>query len=409
MAYLHRFALVFAVSSLFAVVVLSPSPTRAEMWCADPLWVHEWGVQVFGRTGAARSTVGPSLPGYFHRRAPSGAGAVSAAPVRHMPVDGGERALPVVHFYAPETFQPVPVGFEVGFTHGEATRWFPQVDTRRAAGDANGAAARAARERLLSARVARRDAQARAPLPGDPTRQLAWDRLTLSPNAVQPARATSHAWVRAARGFDRALWVNARHETERFVFYEGRTTETPALRVERGPTWSASRPHYRLVNAGSHPVHDVFVVHRDAGRLYVFVAPQIPPRRSAGFLLTEHEVPRGQQTARTREALRARLLDTQQPAPPRRYSWGQGQCVMQRDPAQPVESARGHRLYAHEVDLILDTWGPRFFEASGTTIVYREDTSYVDREMPVSVYTDMYHFVQLSRLSLGLMENVQLP
>lgn len=385
-----------------------PSQTRAEMWCADPLWVHEWGVQVFGASGATRS-VGPGLPRWFHSRvgSPSAAG----PPVRHMPVDGGERELPVVHFYAPSTWRPVPLGLQVGFARGEATRWYPQVDDRRRAADANGPAARRARRALLTARRARPTgfgSRTMAPLGRDPTHQLSWDHLVLAESPRHGRQPTPVPWVRTLRGFDSALWVNGASESERFLFYEGRTAETPAITLARGGTFARGRRHYLLQNTSSRAIHDVFVVHRRGASTYVFHTPSIPAGRHAGFVLEQHRVRRGL-TARTRGALRERIVDSNTPAPTNDSNWGRDGCVMQRDPALPTEAAAGHRLYAHEADAILEIWGARFFDGQGTTIVYREDTAYLDEAMPLSVHTDMYHHVQLRRLGLALMENVALP
>jgi hypothetical protein len=82
--------------------------------------------------------------------------------------------------------------------------------------------------------------------------------------------------------------------------------------------------------------------------------------------------------------------------------WSRDDCVMMRDPAIPTTTAEGHRLYAHEVDAILDVWAGTFFGSPGTTIVYREDPAYLDRAMPLSIYTDMYNHVKLRRLGLAV-------
>ncbi|MCB9594602.1 MAG: hypothetical protein H6719_17850 [Sandaracinaceae bacterium] len=392
--------------ALLALAALVPTRSRAEMWCADALWVHEWGVQVFGSGGARRtSEAGPTLPGYFHAQA--GATSPSGSPVRHLPVDSGMRELPVVHFYAPTNWRPVPLGFEVGFTQGEATRWYPQVDVRRSGADANGAAARTARARLVAARSARSNGTQTA-LPGDPRAQLGWDHLTLSERPAHPPASTSVPWVTRARGFDAALWVDGATESERFLFYESQTRETPALRITRGPTYGAGRRHVLLENTGAQPIHDVFLVHRERGRVFVLHAPTIPAGRHAGFVLEDHAVPAAQVAARTRAALRDRLVDAQQPAAPSSFEWRD--CVMMRDPAIPFEAAEGHALYAQEVDAILDAWGPRLFgRGNGTTVVYREDVAYLDEVMPLAVYSDMYHFARIRRLGLALMENAALP
>lgn len=386
-----------------------PTPGRAEMWCADPLWAHEWGVVVFGGGGAERGAGGgPGLPAFFH--AQPGAASALGAPVRDMPVDGGERALPIVHFYAPGNWRPVPLGLEVGFAHGEATRWYPQVDGRRRAVDANGAVARQARAQLLAARQARGGRATLAPLGRDPTRQLSWDHLVLEERPRHAAPASTLPWVQRLRGFDRALWVNGASESERFLFYEGHTTETPALRIERGPTWAPGRRHLVLRNASAHAIHDVILLHREAGAAYVLHAPSIPAGQTAGFLLEDHAASGAELASRTRTALRDAIVDAREPAPPADYGWGGAHgCVMQRDPAIPVERATDHRLYAHEADAVLEVWGPRFFDAPGTTVVYREDVAQLDAVMPLTIHTDMYHFVELRRLGLALMENVQLP
>lgn len=407
----RRVSGVFPVAIALAVLAaaLVPLPSEAEMWCADPLWVHEWGVVVFGAGGAGRTTAGPSLPPFFHSSAPTKA-AATGQPVRHLPVDGGERELPVLHFYAPKNWRPVPVAIEVGFAQGEATRWYPQVDGRRSGAEANGAEAQRARAQLLAARQARGAGGPAQPLGRDPTRQLSWDALSLDASPSTPPRVTPEPWVQRLRGFGDALWVNGAGESERFVFYEGQTREAPALVIERGPTYAPGRRHYVLRNTSARAIHDVFLVHREGAATYVIAVASIPAGRSAGYVLEEHRVAAGDLAARTRGALRAAIVDPHAAAPSADYGWGGANgCVMQRDPAIPVERAVDHRLYAHEADAILETWGARFFDAAGTTVVYREDVAQLDEAMPLSIYTDMYHFVEHRRLGLALVENVRLP
>ncbi len=407
----------FVLAAVLLAAALFPGRSRAELWCASPLWTHEWGVVVFGRGTAAR-TAGPQLPAHFHGPQGHGASSPAAGPaVRDLPVDGGERALPVLSFYTAGTGQDVPVGLEVGFRHGEASRWFPEVDARRTLAEVTSPSALAERARLLAARQSR-PRGAITPLGRDPARQLAWDHLDLdaSPRfAVPPA---SQPWVQALRDDPRALWVSrtaagatgTTGESERFVFYEGQTREQPAITIERGPTYAAGRRHLVLRNTSPHAVHDVFLVHREAGHVYVLSAPTIPARASAGFVLEDHSVQATQLASATREALRSAIVDPRESAAPTGYSWGgPNGCVMQRDPAIPVESTIDHRLYAREADVILDAWGARFFDAPGTTIVYREDVAQLDEVMPIAVYTDMTHFVVLRRLGLALVEGVTLP
>lgn len=390
-----------------------PGGSRAESWCAGPMWVHEWGVQAFQGPGATGRRMGPlatKLPRYFHNQAR--ARVAAGAPVRGMPVDSGMRALPVLHFYATDDWMPAPVAIEVGFTQGDAIAWYPQVDARVPARDANGAAARAARAQLVQQRAARANGRAftnPALLPSDPTRQLQWDHLSLTRNPLRRRATPDVPWVGTLRGFGDALWVNSARESERFVFYEARTSERPALRVERGPTHAAGRRHLILRNTVQTPVHDVFFVHREGGADYVFYAPAIPAGQTAGFVLESHRVTAAGRAAATRDRLRTALVDPQQPRAPRARRWPTGECVMQRDPAIPVESASGHRLYEPEADVLIDLWGARFFDAPGTTIVYREDERYLDQVMPLSIYTDMYHHVDLQRAGLAVVEGVLLP
>jgi hypothetical protein len=400
-----RLALLASILCL-AFVALMPIGARAESWCAYPLWVHEWGVQVFDSSGHAAPV---PLPTYFHRSAPTGAGAV-ASPVRHLPPDSGMRALPVLHFYSGGSLSsPIPVGVEVGFTRGAATHWYPQVDRRSPAATANGAQAQAARRQLVAARAAQNVMGPRQLLGGDPTAQLEWSALALSAQPRHARASTTSPWVGRLRDFDRALWVNGATESERFVFYEADTTESVALALERGPRHGPGRRHYVLRNRSSSAVHDVFFVHREGGALYVFVAPSIPAGATAGFVLEDHRVAPGGEAAGTRDRLRAQLVDASAPSPPREHRWDMSACVMQRDPAVPVDAAEGHRLYAHEVDAILAVWGARFFEQPGTTLVYREDTAYLDRVMPLSIYTDMYNYPLVRRAGLAVWTGVALP
>ncbi len=415
-----------AFAGATAAALFLPVGAYAKSWCAYPLWVHEWGVHVYGSDGQP-STPAP-LPPFFVGPTTTARAHDVPVPARDLPIDGGEREIPILQFYAADRREGViPVGLEVGFTGGPATRWYPDVDLLRTAADANSPLARAARARLVAERAARAARRMNPAPSADPTRQLIWDRLELTAAPAHPAAPSTEPWVRAARGGD-ALWVNAGKTSERFVFYEATTAEPLPLRLTRGPTWAPGRRHYVLANTGPHPIHDVFVVQRDGAHTYVFFAPKIPAAASAGFVLEDHRVD-GRVRAATWDHLRTLLVDPAassapnaiagSPAPgseadPRRafareYSWDLDSCVMQRDPAVPVEAAEGHRLYAAEVDTLLGLWGARFFERPGTTIVYREDLATLDQAMPLSVYTDMFHFVRLRRAGLALWEAPPLP
>ena len=397
--------------ALLAVSLLAPltPDARAESWCAYPLWVHEWGVHVFGADGKPAAIEG--IPSYFHTPDRASIPDQRKA-VRDLPVDSGMRALPVLHFYSAGSMEAtIPIGVEVGFTGGAASAWYPRVDGLRSATEANGPEARAERLRLLELRELRlagaRAADGTLPaVPADPTRQLVWDRLTLTPKPAAAPDKTAVPWVATARGLS-ALWVNAAAESERFVFYEAGTAEKVPLKLVRGETFGPGRRHYVLQNSGPHVVNDVLFVHREGTAVFAFYAPAIPPGKSAGFLVEDHRVKDAK--AATRDVLRAALVDAAQPEVPAEVRWGRDDCVMGRDPALPVERAAGHKLFGSEVDLIFQVWGARFFDQEGTTIVYREDEAALDAAMPLSLYTDMFNYVVLSRAGLAVWEQVKLP
>lgn len=387
----------FQAPTLFALLLLLlPGDALAESWCAYPLRVHEWGVQVFGESAAR-----PAPLDYAHTEGPKPN--TAPTPVRSLPIDGGERELPVISIFAPTLFSdPVPLGLEIGFAKGEASLWFPQVDKLRSAAEANSTEADQARLELLQARAERDPFSANPPLGDDPTRQLVWDRLSLSQQG-QATESSTQEWVAALRAIEGALWFESEGESERFVFYEGRTAEQPLLKVERGEEWSEERAHYRLVNDSFWPVHDVLVVRRQGDLAWVFYAPSIPAGKSAGFVLDESlKVDSKAFVEATRGQLERSLTDAESPEVPTSYKWDYDQCVMGRDPAIPVEEATGHRLYALETKVLLDAWEDAFFGQQGTVVIYREDPSYLDAMMPISLYTDMYHYVELRRLSLVL-------
>lgn len=372
---------------------------QAESWCAGELIAHEWGVQVFRADSAAPESV--AMPSWLHTEGPAEPVAV-AEPVRGLPPDTGVRTLPVVQLYAPTGWgPPVPFAMEVGFSQGEAALWFPQVDRRTPAAQANSPRAARDREALLRKR-ADRDAFTGqgADLGSDPTRQLGWDALTLTDKAPASVLPAEVPWVDALRAVPEALWVERGQERERFIFYEAETTEAPALVIERGGSWQPDRPHYVLHNRADWDVHDVLIVSDGVA----WSAPRIPAGASAGFILG---VPFD--VEQTEDWLRARWIDEVQPTPPTRMNWSREDCVMMRDPAVPVEQAAGHRLYAAEVDVLLSVWAERLLAAEGTHILYREDTEALDALMPASLYTDMYHDIDWRRLGVVLVEGAALP
>lgn len=371
-----RLSRMLGIGLLACGVALIPSrdALHAESWCAVPLVVHEWGVQVFAAAGASRHGVQASmLPTYFHNR-PSSTRAAVGVPVRTLPADSGNRELPVLYFYGEGGMggRNIPVGVEVGFARGQSSVWYPQVDSRESTGNT----------------------------------RLSWDSLLLTTAPQHTRAATNSAWVNRARDTGDALWVNSLTESERFVFYEGRTRETPAISFERGDTYGNGRHHYVMRNTSTNPVFDVFVINRTGTQTSLFYVPSVPAGRSAGFLLEEHVLSEAQFAQASRADFRAHLQSSR--AAERSAPMG-SDCPMMRNPAVPASAATDYHLYAAEIDTLLDVWGPRFFDAQGTTVIYREDIQYVDAMMPIAIYTDMYHDVRLSRASFALMEAVRLP
>jgi hypothetical protein len=374
------------------------SAAHAESWCATPLIAHEWGVQVFAGTGAHHERPAVTLPAYFHTRGP--VVPTQLARVADLPPDSGIRKLPLLHFYAPDTHaDTIPLGLGVGFALGAAQAWFPQVDALRNADEANSAASQTMRAALQRARSLLAATGPRPKLPDDLTRQLQWNNLTLSAQPAGTPSAAPDRWVGQARQLARALWVARGKEAERFVFYEAGTTEHVALQIKRGPSFSHASRQYVLENPTPDPVHDVVVVHREGAASFVAFAPLIAAKSSVTVVLVASSLDA------TLDALRSRWIEPNTAA----ARGGVPSCVMRRDPAIPIETASSHRLFAEEVDLLLATWAGELFEHPGTTIVYREDVGYLDKLMPLSLFTSMYHYVVLHRLGLAVWQNVVLP
>lgn len=359
---------------LLGLLLTLAAPARAESWCAQPLYVHEWGVHVFGADGKPLPVAW--TPPWFHS---SSTPAGPLAPVRDLPADSGVRALPVMHFYAGAGFGgPIPIGLEVGFTGGPATRWYPGVDRF---------------------------------VPGGP-KQLVWDRLELSRQPRIQPHTNDTRWIASARALD-ALWVERPGESERFAFYEAQTVEPSPLVIARAPDWKLGLPRYVVENRGRFPVHDVVLLDVKAGPgvttggAWSVRIERIEPGARATVTYDDRRI----DYRAFVDALRLALTDGARPQPPAAGEWSMGangECVMMRKPAEAFEHASGHGLYQAEVELVLETWGGRFF-APGKRIIYREDTAALDAAMPIALYTDMYHFIDLHRLGLAVQEGVTFP
>lgn len=372
-------------------MLLLASVAFAKSWCADPLVAHEWGVTVL--THGTTAPQKPELPAYFHT--PADPFAVAASPVRTLPADSGVRTLPVVHFYAPPRGD-IPLGVEVGFTNGEASVWYPAVDRRIPADEANGPDAAAQRAWLLEQRAKLEPHGPREDLGPDPTRQLHWTALTLQEAPRGRPVPTDTTWVGKARDLDHALWVGQGTQSERFLFYEADTREKPAVtvRVEGEGIGDAA---FVFENTSDHTVHDVWFVHDGLSAFVPAIPPHGTARKGAGF----------PNVVEVRAMLTKRW--TTEAGPPLQRDWTLDDCVMMRDPMKPVEEAAGHQLYAAELELLWSVWADRILAGDASRLLYREDPAALDAVMPVSLYTDMYHYVQWSRLGLVLVEDVEVP
>lgn len=343
--------------NLALLVALALAPLgEAKSWCAAPVVVHEWGVQTYG--GPEGKPWKPALPTWFYRGAP--ADPVRPQRVRDMPADGGERVLPVLHFYAPRVWgEGIPVAVEVGFARGTASVWYPQVDR----------------------------------LDPDAEVQLAWDALTLSADARGTPRPSRTPWVGDLRAIESALWVNRGPESERFLFYEAETSEQPAVRVE---PWSETGPGVCVRNQGEHPVYDLVVIQRDTVTAMVGRLDRLEAGEAVDLALAQMPEP----AIAMRPWMLDRLVDPEEPEPVLDWVMDMDDCVMMRDPGIPVTTASGHGLYRAEADALLDAWAPRFFGQVGTSLLYREDPAALDSMAPLAIYTDMRHFSRLHRTGL---------
>ena len=362
---------------------------RAESWCAVPLVVHEWGVHVQRVDGSAPASL--PLPSWFHDD--NDRSHISSSTVRDLPADSGVRALPVLQFYAGPGFGlDVPVAVEVGFQDGEASSWWPGVDRRVPGTTARSVQAHEARKRLLAARSARSSAGQNPPLGPDPTKQLGWDHLSLT-GAGRASAEAEQPWVEALRAVPDALWVSREGESDRFVYYEANTTSAPDLVISRAPDHHKGHESYQIRNRSDFEAHDIVVI--AGGR--VGTLPALPHGASATLVLDR---------PLDREALRAELRKSwlSDSGPPVDYRWMDKECVMMRDPAIPVEASAGHDLYGPELDVLFGAWADRLFSGDTPRVIYREDTDAIDARMPLSVYTDMYHFVELHRLGIVVVE-----
>lgn len=338
--------------------VVSAAAARAESWCSEPIYAHEWGVMVFNGAGEGVSGLIP-LPSWIEQRGGTSGDLAHRkilTPVRALPPDNGTRDLPVLQFYAPRLWsEVVPIGVEVGFTQGVASAWFPPVNGLRSASEANSPGAQAAREKLLKARAAR-DPHGLGgdPVPSDPTRQLIWEELTLRkiPTKLSP-EPFEQPWVQTLRAIPDALSVSTAGQVEQFVFYEGRTAERPALNLTSSGAGGACA--CEVENTGKHAAHDVFVIARDpSGAVRVGFVDTIQAGKHGSVTLDSLDPKTARATLDSR--LVAALTSSGHNADGTPAPKIEPGCIMGRDPRHPHRNFRKPhpvrtRGPSHRVDL----------------------------------------------------------
>lgn len=401
---------------------LMAAPAASESWWAQPMVVHEWGVNTFDWSGQGGHD--PELPGFVYTdQKPGNALGQPEQRIRDLPPDSGIRTKPILYFYPYFGWTQPGVDIETRFAFGHAVAWYPQASVYRTPEQVEHA--QPIDWNAWRQRVNRMDPKHRLtePVPEDERFELVWNGLQLSEsvpdgmNLVGEDLAEDH-WWHIARDVPGAAYVSNGEEVERFLFYEGKTRERPAVAVVAGHDWfQGSGPSY-VVNVSDETIYDVLVIYRDPqGRRWVGYQDELPPvpakqpgdaaaARPMGLTIPEFAEMADDRwittddrfTALTRDRLENAMLDGQT-VPPL-------QGVMMRDPADPQSATTTHQLFPREAQGLLQIWHDDFFEADGLTILYRESPAYLDRAMPLNIYTSMYNYVELSRCGWVLNQNV---
>lgn len=351
-------------------VALVAGPAGAEDWFAQPIDVHEWGVHVFDWTGKEPPE---DLPSYLHRPADAPAAAVTrfSPPVVEMPADSGVRRKPVLYFYPPAGggSGDVPVALDLDFARGTPSVWYPQADRVGDEKDASGPALRWTHLKLT------KDPPAGIALPG--------------------ADLPADHWAKLARDVDAACVTNG-VEAERYVFYDGATSERAAVTAERD-----AEGMWRLANRSERPVCDLFLVERSGDRQAVAHLDRIPARETAAVRAAPFAPGAAGFGEATSSRLRAALVRGQ----PKRDE----RAVTMRNPAEPQGPTTDSWLHPKEADGFVRIWRKDFFEGEGVRLVYREDPSALDAAMPLKLFTDMHHYIRLSRVGFVLVIGADHP
>ena len=397
--------------------------TTAAMWSAQPITVHEWGVQEFdwsaGSTGRTDARNG-DLPGFIATDANPGRPVpLPTVRVKDMPPDSGMRAKPVVYFYSGSGW-PVQqsVGVELRFSQGEASAWYPPANVYRTAAmtasakEPDWAAWRKANPRFLGGTK-------RVPVPDDPRMQLAWYSLSLTKNLPAGMKLAgddlpADHWINIARSVHSDYLSNGT-QAEKFLFYEGRTREKPAIAVvpDGNFLFGGSESEFQIVNVADEPIYGVTAVYRSGEHVWVGYRSSLPPMHvsagaTAGDTIASLPIPAFATFNRWIDAKDFASATTDRLVSDLSESGSLSVHNSMRDPADPQGPTTSAGLYPEEAAAVEKIWHKDFFAADGLTIIYRESPTSLDAEMPLKIFTDMYHYVSLSRCGLVLNKNINL-
>jgi hypothetical protein len=415
----------FAVTVQVLVTMMAVTVARGMSWDAVPLVVHEWGVESFDWSGNAPAAA--QLPSFIYTdKRPGTQIPVFGKRTKDLPADSGVRDKPVLYFYVTSAFNPdpfkkatIPVGVEVRFANGSASAWWPQASIYRT--PAQVAAAKPFD--LLAWKTSVRARPLTRPyvqplVPDDERFDLAWHQLTLDPFAAPTlcgAELRDDHWIKQARKPASAFVSNGK-EFEKFLFYEGRTREMPSIRIgnDREHDWGPAARNHAIVNSGDRPIYDVFAVYRGPAGLWVgyisALEPAIPKDPATNEIPTQSCLPlpdfsgsgwgmRPQEfAAKTTPRLLEALTSGSSIAAGSR-------C---RNPADPQPATADHALYPDEAAALENIWHDGLFGSDGLTVIYRESPAALDAAMPLHIYTDMYHYVKLSRCGLVVNRNIDI-
>ncbi|MCD4823552.1 MAG: hypothetical protein K8S55_03020 [Phycisphaerae bacterium] len=408
-----------------AVVAITAQSAAAASWVAQPLTVHEWGVNEFDWSGRLGDPL-EGLPAFIYTdKSPGKSLPAPAQKVKALPPDSGCRAKPILYFYPSGGRDNVPVGVEVRFAFGYVNAWWPQVNVYRtpkqvaAAKPVDWVTWRKKHSQLPFARGKTLE------IPDDKRFELVWYDLKLTKKlpkglSLPGTKLPKDHWVKLARQPD-SRYVSNGKQVEKYLFYEGATREVPAVTI-LPPNQLDKR--YHIVNTGEFPIYDVLVIYRDKDRQwtkYMAVLPPVPAakKRIPGWghdvrQITSLPIPdfaklpadkvMGDEEFRRRTS--GRLVEALTIGGHYTGTLYGGPYL--RDPAAPQPPTKMHHLFKAEAEALEKIWRKDFFQSGGLTIVYRESPAYLDKAMPLNIYTDMHHYIKLSRCGLVLNRNIQL-